>query len=356
MKKIELSTVKEFVQSDTFRRWLVPPLFVAFLIFVFFYTVLWAPNTFDGEKVIVVSRGATFKAVADSLEAAGILRWRKGFELAGWLKGYATSLKVGKYVFFNGASNGELLDALHYGKSRNLIPVVLPEGFRMRSMGRRFAQALGVNDELIFSLCTDSSFIRSLGLNVPSLEGYLLPDTYYFHWQTDERDIIQRLIAAFKEFYDDRLKERQKELKMDTHQVLTLASIVEGEAQIDNERTIIAGVYHNRLKRRMRLEADPTIQYALPDGPRRLLYRDLNLNSPYNTYRNYGLPPGPINNPGRQSILATLFPDDHGYLFFVADGQGGHLFAKTYAEHQRNVNSYRRFRREIQRNAQLSGG
>ena len=143
---------------------------------------------------------------------------------------------------------------------------------------------------------------------------------------------------------------------MTMHQVLTLASIVEGESGIDEERPMIAGVYWNRLKNRMRLEADPTIQYVLPDGPRRLFHRDLRLGSPYNTYRNYGLPPGPINNPGKKAILATLYPEKHQYLYFVATGVGGHRFSRTYAEHQKAARAYRRARREEEKRMRLSIG
>jgi len=138
------------------------------------------------------------------------------------------------------------------------------------------------------------------------------------------------------------LQQQAKKMKMTIGQVLTMASIVEGETVLDRERPIIAGLYYNRLHRGMKLEADPTIQYIIPDGPRRLFYNDLRIDSPYNTYKKYGLPPGPINNPGRKSILAALYPARHNYLYFVADGLGGHRFARTYEEHLRNVRAYRR--------------
>jgi UPF0755 protein len=128
------------------------------------------------------------------------------------------------------------------------------------------------------------------------------------------------------------------------HQTLTFASIVEGEARLDEERPVIAGVYHNRLRKGMKLEADPTIQYMFPDGPRRVRYADLQVDNPYNSYRYAGLPPGPVNNPGRASILASLFPAEHGFLFFVANGRGGHWFTKTYGDHLRYVRAYRRRR------------
>jgi UPF0755 protein len=193
-------------------------------------------------------------------------------------------------------------------------------------------------------LVFDRDFIQSLGIEAASLEGYLLPDTYGFSWQQDEKEIVREQVGEFRQFFVDSLVARAAVLGWSVHQVITFASIVEGEALIDNERPIIAGVYLNRLQRGMRLEADPTIQYILDDGPRRLLYADLRRDSPYNTYRYAGLPPGPINNPGRKSILAALYPSRHDYLYFVANTRGGHWFARSYAEHQANVRRYRRDR------------
>jgi UPF0755 protein len=156
------------------------------------------------------------------------------------------------------------------------------------------------------------------------------------------------MVDGFKRFYTDSLPERQNYLEVSQLDILTLASIVEAEANVDNERPIIAGVYWNRLRKRMRLEADPTVQYALGEE-KRLRFKDLNINSPYNTYRHRGLPPGPINNPGKSSIIATLYPDQHGYLYFVATGTGGHYFAKSYKDHQKNIRQYQRTRRELKR-------
>jgi UPF0755 protein len=212
-----------------------------------------------------------------------------------------------------------------------------------------------VDSALIASLCVDRKFLSSLGIEAHSLEGYLLPDTYLFSWQTDETEILRTFVNAFRNFYVDSLKARQAQLGLTVHEVLTLASIVEGETSLDGERATIAGVYWNRLRRRMPLQADPTIQYLLPDGPRRLRYDDLKINSPYNTYRKVGLPPGPINNPGRQSILAVLYPQTHQYFYFVADGTGGHRFSRHYSEHLRAVKHWRKIRQEQQARNHTSG-
>lgn len=327
------------------------------LVMILFVTwvFLW-PNTFSDpdRRVFNVSRGDSFARVVDSLYQQGIIRSKTSFKIAGRILGGATELKVGRYTFISGASNMSIIQDLREG-NRTLIPVAIPEGVRMTIVARRLSKELGVDSAKVMELCLDSAVAAEWGIPDSTLEGYLLPDTYLFHWQTDERELVDRLLQAFKEFYTDSLQARAAQMGMSTHEVLTFASIVDKETQIPEERTIVAGVYHNRLKRRMRLEADPTIQYILPDGPRRLLYSDLRIPSRYNTYRNYGLPPGPIGNPGREAILATLYPADHQYYFFVADGRGGHTFTRTYDEHQRAVRVYRRVRREMQREAALGG-
>jgi UPF0755 protein len=171
-----------------------------------------------------------------------------------------------------------------------------------------------------------------------------MPETYEFYWQDEEQNIVKRLVTEFREFWVDSLQKRMVMLGLTLNDVMTMASIVEGEAIYDSERPIIAGVYYNRLRIRMPLQADPTVIYAVSDHTRRLTRNDLKVNSPYNTYLRYGLPPGPINNPGKKSILAALYPQKHNFLYFVADANGRHRFAKNYSEHQSNVRLYRRAR------------
>lgn len=346
--------LKKLLESGTFRRWMVPPSALFLLFVVFFIWVFWWPNWFSSPstRTITVSRGASFNTVVDSLAAEGIVGSRLGLRLAGRILGWTKEMMVGRYVFESGVSNFGILRDLRDGASRKLIPVAIPEGLRVRTIARRLSAELGVDSAKIAELCSNRETAEAFGLPGETLEGYLLPDTYFFHWQTNEEQIVESLVAAFKNFYHDSLRARQEEWGFSMHEVVTFASIVEGEAQLDDERAMIAGVYHNRLKRRMRLEADPTIQYVLQDGPRRLLFSDLKIKSPYNTYLHYGLPPGPINNPGRKAILAALYPVDHRYLFFVANGQGGHTFSTNYAEHQRAIRLYRRVRREMQRAGQ----
>jgi UPF0755 protein len=304
------------------------------------------PISYDGgvRKILYVSKGQSFETILDSLESQGVISSRLGFDLVARTYGGTSTLKVGKYGFASGVSNSEIFLSLRSGKGNMLISVPVPEGYLSRTQARLFARILGIDSTRYSALVHDPDFAGSCGLDRASLEGYLLPQTYDFTWQQDERDIIRTQVHGLLRFFDDSLRARASEMRMTMHEVLTLASIVEGEAMIDEERPVIAGVYLNRLRKGMKLEADPTIQFTIPDGPRRVFYSDLKRDSPYNTYRYRGLPPGPVNNPGTSSILAVLHPARHAYLFFVANGHGGHWFSSSYSEHLKYVRKYRRDR------------
>jgi UPF0755 protein len=314
---------------------------VAFLLYAFFW-----PNMFpdQSERFVHVSRGATFHAIMDSLERGSIIRSRFLFHLTARVYGGTERLQVGKYVFLPGMSNAEIFLSMREGRNNELIAVTIPEGLRARSQARLFARALGIDSVRYIRLVHDPGFVRTCGLEGPTLEGYLLPDTYRLMWDQDETEIIQKQVEEFKRFFTDSLRDRAGEFGWTVREAVTFASIVEGEAVLDDERPVIAGVYHNRLRIGMKLEADPTLQYIFDTGPRRVLYADLRIANPYNTYLYPGLPPGPVNNPGKASMLATLYPQQHRYLFFVANTHGGHWFARTYAEHVQNVRKYRRAR------------
>ena len=326
-----------------------PAVIIVVCLVALIYYALFLPNDYADPKgrIVTIPHGASFHTIVDSLVSARAIRDRWSFQLAGRVLGYTKIIKTGKYLFVSGQSNLDILRDIRVGKSRIIIPVTIPEGWRMEQIARRYRRDLGIDAEKFLAWCMDSTFLREQGIQAPTLEGYLLPETYSFYWQTDEREIVERMLDGFRHFYNDTLLERQQALKVSQKEVLTLASIVEAESSLNEERPIIAGVYWNRLKKRMRLEADPTVQYALGEG-RKLNRQDLEFDSPYNTYRHYGLPPGPINNPGKASIHATLFPRQTEYLYFVATGIGGHHFASKFTEHQKNIMNYHRKRREQQ--------
>jgi UPF0755 protein len=308
------------------------------------YAEMW-PNEFPGnaDAVVFVSRGESFHHVADTLEQMGVIANRSLFMLVARLHG-GGKVQVGRYVLKSGWSNGQILEALRTGRGIVLVPVTIREGLSIRRQAREYARSLGVDSSKFAGIASDSDVVRKYGLEGSTLEGYLMPDTYAFSWQTDEAEIVKRMVNAFKKFYGDSIATLASETGRSMKEIVTMASIVEGETRVEMERPIVAGVYYNRLMLGMRLEADPTIQYTLEDGPRRLLYADLKTESPYNTYLHAGLPPGPISSPGRSSLLAAAQPAHHQYLYFVANGRGGHTFSVTYNEHLRNVSAARRLR------------
>jgi len=310
------------------------------------YEILWAPNSFENDRFVKVSKGENFLQIMDSLDREGVIRSRLLFDAAGRVLGLTTKMQIGKYRFRSGMSNKEILEDIRFGKTIEAITVTIPEGLKASRQARILSHALGIDSLRFVTLVYDSNLARSLGAQNGSLEGYLMPDTYRLYWQMDEEEIIRDEVDEFWKFLNDSLKLRVQSTGWPLNDILAMASIVEAETSIDSERAVIAGVYYNRLEKRMRLEADPTVQFILEDGPRRLKLSDLHRRSVYNTYRHTGLPPGPINSPGRASIHAALHPVRHKYLFFVANGQGGHTFTRTYTQHRRAVQRFRKYREE----------
>jgi len=316
------------------------------LVFFVVYELFWAPNWFEGDRFITVSKGENFRQVIDSLETTGIVRSRILIDIAGRISGYTTKMQIGKYRFKSGMSNLEILTDLRQGSTAELIIVTVPPGLKPTRLAHILCKHLGIDSTRFVELVNDTSFVHRLGIPANSLIGYLTPLTYRFYWQTDEENIVKDLVAQFWVVFDSSLRAACTAKGLTVNEVLTMASIVENETAIDSERAIIAGVYYNRLHKRMRLQADPTVEYLLDDGPRKLAYSDLDRESPYNTYRHEGLPPGPINSPSRASIVASLYPVHHKYLFFVATGYGGHRFSRTFGQHEKAIRQYRRVKEE----------
>ncbi|MFQ5771583.1 MAG: endolytic transglycosylase MltG, partial [bacterium] len=255
-------------------------------------------------------------------------------------------IKAGKYHVAGGTSGYRLLRQLVDGKV-TIEWVTIPEGKYARQIASILKQKVEIDSSRFMQFVNDPDFTQKFGIQAATLEGFLFPDTYGFCWGMKSEEIISIMVKQFKAQFNDTLQARTKELGFSNLELITLASIVEGEAVIDSEREIIAAVYHNRLKKRMPLQADPTIQYIIKNGPRRLLKQDLAIDSPYNTYKYSGLPPGPINNPGLASIKASLYPANVNYLYFVANGDGSHTFSKTFNEHLRAKARFDRFRKKI---------
>jgi UPF0755 protein len=218
---------------------------------------------------------------------------------------------------------------------------MIPNGVEVTRIAAIVAANLDIDSTAFMSATRDSSLLSSLGIKGKSSEGYLFPGTYNFPWAITPREVVTLLTGKLRRFYADSLRKEASRAGLDERRLLTIASIVEAETPIDSEKPVIASVYLNRLKKNMRLQADPTVQYAIPGPARRLWFKDLAIESPYNTYRHAGLPPGPICNPGAASILAVLRPANTPFIYFVATGRGGHSFSSTFTAHEENIRRYR---------------
>ena len=320
------------------------------------YFLFWAPAVPDHlqKNEFIIHRGMTVPQIADSLQQRGFIKSRERFIWADKILKWRTMLKAGKYILEPGASNLALYKLFRSGKGVQQL-VTLPEGKTVVDYAGILQRALRIDSATVVRLAQDSAFVKQLNVPANNLEGYLYPNTYSFAWGVSGPEIIRTIVQQFHHQMNDSLRRRAAELNMSVHQIVTLASIIEGEAVVDSERAIIAAVYHNRLRQGILLQADPTIQYMVPGPPRRLLNRDLVMDSPYNTYRYPGLPPGPVNNPGIASIRAALYPASVNYIYFVAAGDGSHIFSRTLEEHLRAKREFDKVRARVERASQNSG-
>ena len=286
----------------------------------------------DASVRVTIPPGSSFGAAIDSLTRNGVISSPKLFGLYASSRGRDRDLKAGTYVFESGMSWNGVLDALTRGKGL-VQTVTIPEGFALTSIAPLLGKALSVPPESVMTAATDTALRHRLDVPTPTLEGYLFPDTYTFAEGTSPEEAVRMLVARFEQVWKPEWDARLQELTMSRHDVMTLASIIEKEARLAEERPVISAVYHNRLKLGMLLQADPTVQYALGKHVDRVLYKDLDVDSRYNTYKHVGLPPGPIASPGAASIKAALYPAKVPYLFFVAHPDGHHEFRQTFSEH-----------------------
>ena len=291
-----------------------------------------------------VPPGSTFRAAVDSLAASGIVRRPTFFRFYAKLTGRDGALKAGTYRIQRGASWSHVLDVLTDGKGLTHT-VTVPEGYSAGAISLLLERVLDVPADSVQAAISDTTWLEELNVPVTTVEGYLFPDTYTFADGTSAREAVGTMIRRFEQVWKPEWDSRLQELAMSRHDIVTLASIVEKEARLAEERPVIAAVYHNRLRDRMLLQADPTVQYALGRVTyQRLFYKDLAIDSPYNTYKYVGLPPGPIASPGEASIVASLYPAQVPYKFFVAYPDGHHEFHVDYASHSRAVREARRAR------------
>ena len=303
----------------------------------------------DRQVLVNVPRGATTTSIGHLLEEAGLIHNSTAFRL--WLRYYELDgqIQAGDYILSPALNLSEIVDKLVRGDvHRDTLRFTVPEGLFITDIASRLAEQGIVDEERFLELITDLSlwqdywFVQEIpeGLEMP-LEGYLFPETYEIFAVTENREelVISLMLRQFDRVFTQEMRAQAEEMEMTVHEVMTLASIVEKEAVVSKERPLIAGVFHNRLRIREPLGSCATVNYILGDfSIRYLTTAQTRIPSPYNTYINQGLPPGPISGSGRAAIEATLWPEDTSYIFFVAkdDGSGEHYFGHTNAEHEAN--------------------
>lgn len=294
-----------------------------------------------GLQTVIIKEGMGVWEIGCSLKEAGLIDQVSDFVLLAKLRGLDKRLQAQRYRFVPGMSLAAILDNLARGKSA-YDRVTIPEGLTAAQIAGLLQREAALDSAKFMHLVTNKVFCASLGIRAKSLEGYLFPDTYYIYWHMKEEQVIRRLVARFQEVFTEGFRQRAKRMGFSQHEIITLASIIEREAQVAAERPIISAVFHNRFRLGRALQADPTVLYALGRYQGKLSKRDLKVKSPYNTYLHPGLPPGPICNPGLASIKAALYPADVDYLYFVARGDGTHIFTRSNREHIRAKISVKR--------------
>jgi len=289
---------------------------------------------------VIIPRGANFGQAADSLARNGVIGSPKIFRLYGRITGGDRNIKPGTYLLKHGTPWKDIVGALNGGHGL-VNTVTIPEGYTLADITPRLARTLRVPVDSVEAAVRDTALLARLDIPNTTLEGYLFPDTYAFPVGTTARQAVREMVYSFERRWRPDWDSSVVELKINRNDLVTMASIVEKEARVPEERPVIAAVYYNRLRRGMLLQADPTIQYALKHHVGRVLYKDLTIESPYNTYVHKGLPPGPVASPGVASLAAAANPANVPYLYFVATADGHHEFRMTLEEHTSAIRQVR---------------
>ena len=337
------------------KKFIVPIIIIFILLYIvaFVFTQIGPYNKNNKDDIVIdIPTGSTLNQVTDILKENNLIKNKIIFKLYVRLSDNSSKLKSGKYLFNQTYSNKQIINDLSKGKVYNDgIRITIPEGstsieivdlLTKNNLGDKKVYKKLINNPKEFK----NRFKFLDDENIVSLEGFLYPSTYYFKEDESEKYILNHMLETFESKYNDKLQKRQKELNKSLYEVINLASIVEKEAVLDEDRPIIASVFYNRINIGMPLQSDATIQYIFKERKKSITYNDLKIDSPYNTYKVQGLPPTPIANPGIKSIEAVLYPANTEYLYFVATIEGGNNYSKTYEEHIKNVEQYRKDREE----------
>jgi UPF0755 protein len=318
---------------------------VTVLLLVFFTLFFYSFSVFIPYKLkdaveLEIKEGMSFSGTLNILKQKGLIRDKNIILLLGIILGYDREIKRGVYLFHGSLSPYSVM--LHIVKGHVVEnTVTIPEGFDIWQIARRLEEAEIVKEDEFLSLARKGSFLDRLRVDAPSVEGYIFPDTYRFPKRMSPEAVLKKMVETMREHFTEDMVARRIKLGMSEKEVLTLASIIEKEARVDDERPLISAVFHNRLRRGMPLQADPTSVYGFKDISSGITSQDLQRETPYNTYQIRGLPIGPIASPGLKSIRASLYPADVQYLYFVSRNNGRHYFSSTEAEHRRAIKRFR---------------
>ena len=322
---------------------------VSSLFFLSLSTILlWPQNKSNKIIKIKIEPGTSLNGISELLYRKKIIENKTSFKLAVKILGKEKQLPTGTFRFVNSKSNYTIIDQFING-SPEVVKVRILEGWNKHQLAEHLSKSMGYDLNKILSLIDDNNFISKQNIISNSLEGYLFLILIFSFEGEKIESVLSQLVNQYNKFWTDSNVRRAKDLGFSKHDITTLASIIEGEAIYDIERPKISAVYHNRLKINMKLQADPTIQYIITDGPRRLLNKDLRKKSPYNTYLHKGLPPGPINSPGKESLRAALFPEVNDFIYFVATGDGYHTFTTNERDHNKAKQKLQKLRKKLEK-------
>lgn len=296
---------------------------------------------------IKVEEGDNLSTVAEDLYEKDVIKSRYWFRYKG--SDIAANIKPGSYIIPSKVDIEQVYDIIQEGEEKEYLSITFPEGFILYQFAEKVEQeGIASRDEFIDATnryFQDESYDFDTSNHYYNMEGYLFPDTYHFTYDQTIDEIVKTLASTMDSVFTEEYLNRMEELNLSKNQVLTIASLIERESYNDQERGTISGVIYNRLNKPMPLQIDATVIYGKGEGKEhmtRVLYADLEEDNPYNTYKNQGLPPGPIASPGKNSIHAALYPEDHNYLFYVlSENHDGHVFAETYEEHLANERAYK---------------
>jgi UPF0755 protein len=319
---------------------------IAVILFLIMQTLIFAsiPRSTENEPVnVIIKSGTSLNSIANLLKDNDIIYSSYLFMFYSFLT--RSNLIAGEYELKKNMSTFDIIMKMKHGE-RNIYTLKIIEGYNIYSVAEIIQNAKITEKDEFIRLAKNRNFLDRLKINSGSLEGYLSPDTYYYSKETDIDKFIERIVQrTFKSFEKENIRDRMQELKMDINQVLTLASMIEKEAKMKEEKPLISAVFHNRLRRNMSLDCDPTVTYGTGAFFSPITKKDLATPTPYNTYVLRGLPKGPICNPDKNSIMAALFPAPVDYLYFVSRNDGTHVFSKDMATHNRFVTIYQRVKK-----------